>query len=114
MLRPVTTLHTTSRAFELERIRLMPAGKLLALRKTAPFSKTMTVFNSSRIGWVGEFAWPGRLRRVTLTSRHTGFERGDAPDLLEPSGSDGFRVMDDISFQPVRRPAYASTHKQRF
>src|SRR5215472_9453350 len=82
MLRPLTTRQTTSRRAELDRIRVSPAGKLFALRRAAPLSNTMTVFNSSRIGCAGLPASVGRLRSVTSTSRHTGFERVERAELL--------------------------------
>src|SRR5579864_100625 len=81
-LRPPTTRQTTSRPFGFERMTVCPIGIWFVLRRTAPLSNTITVLPSSRIGWVWPFASFGKLRMVTPTSRQTGLERGDCPDLF--------------------------------
>src|SRR5215472_17509017 len=82
MFRAPTILQITSRPLGFERMTVWPTGKLLAQRRTAPLSKTMTVLPSSRIGWNEPPDSVGKLLIVTLTSKQTGFERGVWADLL--------------------------------
>src|SRR6267154_5923828 len=75
----LATRQTTSRPCGFDRITACPGGKLLARRRTAPLSKTMTVLPSSRVGLAepgddSSFS-PGKLRIVTPTSKQTGLDR---------------------------------------
>src|ERR1039458_7676027 len=88
--RPFTIRQTTSRPCAFDRMTVCPAGKLVERRRTAPLSKTMTVLPSSRVGPDASDALPfspGILRIVMGTSRHTGLDRGDSPDLLSEFGA---------------------------
>src|SRR5579863_618458 len=81
-----------------------PTDRLLVLRRTPPLSNTMTVLHSSRNGWVEPPTSLGKLRMITLTSRQTGLERGDWPDLRGPFNSGEFLVVSAMPFPSCTVP----------